>query len=115
MSCVSSIVMETDKTRAPAGAAPSLSDAEGCEQLIEHALVVHPAGDLAERIQRPTKIARNKFRWPRGRDPGLRRLQADPGLHEEMRMAHIDRYPLLADRPLHSLRKAGHHREHGLD
>src|ERR1039458_7305043 len=57
-----------DGNRAPNGATPSFPDAEGCEQLIEHALVVDLAGDFAEGAQGPAKIACQEFGGRPARD-----------------------------------------------
>src|SRR5271170_5960927 len=43
-----SVVHEIQRDQAPCRPTPSLPDAEGREQLIEHALVVHLAGDLPQ-------------------------------------------------------------------
>jgi len=79
--------------------------------LIEHALVVHPAGDLAERAQSPAKIARQEFGGPAVRDLGERVRQAGPGLRKVVGVTDVDRYSLLSDGGLKSLRKALNFRE----
>src|ERR1017187_206004 len=104
-----------DGNRAPNGATPSFPDAEGCEQLIEHALVVDLAGDFAEGAQGPAKIACQEFG---GRPAGYfceRVLDTDAGFREIVGVPDVDGYPLVPDGRLQPLRQPLNLREERIE
>src|SRR5271165_1907394 len=100
--------LESGGIRTRTEATPSFSNAERCEQLIEHALVVHLAGDLAERPERSAEIACKKLGGPGALYLHERFLEAGAGLREKMGVPDVDRYPFLSDRRLYPVGEAGH-------
>src|SRR5581483_162441 len=68
----------------------SLSDAKRSEQLVQHAFIVHFAGNLSESLKNIAQIAGEQFRGIMRGELVLGRSQAGLGLFERVRVAGID-------------------------